>query len=276
MAMAPTPRSILAGNLRRKREEHGLTQDDLAAAAREWGLDGWTRVTVSEVEQGHRRLVEEELVVLAFVLQAPIRDLLSTDASVVRVGSKELPSGVLYMHEGYLGGVPALGTRGAAVEAVLLERASRLLGESQERIAQAAGECWGHGIAEERELRLARGSGAGDIRVRRGHVTRLLVEELDQKVFAIERMAQAADEAAARLVDDVSAKRYGRGVIEEHERRTAAAKHAGRAPQRAQITRQILSELEEDVVPEWRAAVRKDALARLAQRRKQQIRRPAR
>ena len=71
-------------------------------------------------------------------------------------------------------------------------------GLPREDLEHAASRLWGHGIMEEREQRLA--GGTGDVRVRRGVITRQLLSELE-----VERLGWRAIEraVAGRVPDDV-------------------------------------------------------------------------
>lgn len=61
-AIIPTPKKILAENLRRLRTEAGLSQEELADRA------GLHRTYVSSVEGGHRNLTLENIFALAKAL----------------------------------------------------------------------------------------------------------------------------------------------------------------------------------------------------------------
>ncbi len=65
----------IAENVRRLREQAGWTQERLAQAMRKAGFS-WTRVTVTEAEGGARRIVLEELLVLAGLFAEPMAALL--------------------------------------------------------------------------------------------------------------------------------------------------------------------------------------------------------
>jgi len=177
MAAAPTPQSILAANIRSRRAAEGLTQDDLAAAVRRWGLDTWVGATVAQIETGRRRMSVDELVVLAFVFQTPMEQLLDTDAPTVRIGARNQPRYILQMRSGYAKAAELLAL-GSEREDAALTQASEALGVSKQRVRSKAFELWRRGLVEERELRLAAVRGSGDDRVRRGNITRAMHEEL--------------------------------------------------------------------------------------------------
>jgi len=63
----PTIGEVIGRNLREWRTASSIRLDDVASAARRWGL-AWTRPGVAELEAGRRRLTAEELVLLPVVL----------------------------------------------------------------------------------------------------------------------------------------------------------------------------------------------------------------
>jgi hypothetical protein len=76
-----TLRAVLGAGVRRARERDGaVTQEDLAAAARRWGLP-WARTRVALLERGEKAIPAEELALLPLVL---------TDACKRPVGMAEL------------------------------------------------------------------------------------------------------------------------------------------------------------------------------------------
>ena len=193
-----TPSEIFAGNLRKRREELRWSQEDLAAGCRTWGLDGFARAAIAQIEGGRRRVSLDEAVVLAYLLQTPISpsasvpdrafpspekwfSLLTTDPSTtLRIGSSPAPAWILRVPASNIvdpGAVLKDRREAAAVEKMALD-----LGVSREDVAQAAVRLWGHGIFDERERRLA--DGTGDIRVRRGLITRQLMAELSRAASA--------------------------------------------------------------------------------------------
>jgi len=206
-----TPSEIFAGNLRKRREELRWSQEDLAAGCRTWGLDGFTRAAIAQIEGGRRRVSLDEAVVLAYLLQTPISpsasvpdlafpspeqwfSLLTTDPSTtLQIGSAKAAAWILRVPASNIAdpGVALTARR----EEAMMEKIALLLGVSRDDVAATAVRMWGHGIIDERERRLA--NGTGDIRVRRGLITRQLVHELHFKGFAVERGEQAARELAS-------------------------------------------------------------------------------
>lgn len=68
---AKSPSAVVGARLREMRTQAGLRQDDVAAAARHFGLR-WTRATVAAVETGGRELTVSELLLLPRVLSLAI------------------------------------------------------------------------------------------------------------------------------------------------------------------------------------------------------------
>ena len=64
-------------------------------------------------------------------------------------------------------------------EAGLAEEAAARFGTTPADVKKTAARIWSRTFREERERRLAKGAGEGDLRVRRGHVTRELMTELE-------------------------------------------------------------------------------------------------
>jgi len=80
---------VIASNVRKAREEVGLTQKDLGGEIGRWLRKPWPRQTASLLESGRRAFTAEELLAVALVLEKPI-------AYFFRAGSLvevEMPSG---------------------------------------------------------------------------------------------------------------------------------------------------------------------------------------
>jgi transcriptional regulator with XRE-family HTH domain len=87
----------------------------------------------------------------------------------------------------------------AAEEAELLAGVASRLRERPVDVAAVAGRLWnGRGIRAERERRLAAADGTGDPRVRRGHITRALIAELEQAFAEIERARRSTKRRSRR------------------------------------------------------------------------------
>ena len=207
-----TPSEIFAGNLRKRREELRWSQEDLAAGCRTWGLDGVTRAAIAQIEGGRRRVSLDEAVVLAYLLQTPISpsasvpdlafpspeqwfSLLTTDPSTtLQIGSAKGPAWILRVPASNIVDPDAVLT--SRREAAAVEKMALDLGVSPEAITRAAVRLWGHGIFDERERRLA--DGTGDIRVRRGLITRQLIAELSRAASVQDTKRKASGAARTR------------------------------------------------------------------------------
>ena len=213
----------LGHRLRQVREEIGWTGEQVSFHARNFGL-GWDRSTVTRIELGQRQLTAAELLVLPLMFSRPLADLLPTEPAALTeaasVGPEELRRVlnrapalrewyVPRLHEVLNTALERMGpvlTRAAArfpdvnlitVAAAASEgwtdettsKAARRLGVDREDVAVAAQQRWSHGLAAERDKRLATG-GAGDTargrQAKRGHITRALLEELRPVVEEIQ------------------------------------------------------------------------------------------
>jgi transcriptional regulator with XRE-family HTH domain len=67
---------VVAANIRAYRVVRHLSQEDLASWMRKLEHATWTSSTVSEVERGNRNVTIDELLALAFMLNAELVDLL--------------------------------------------------------------------------------------------------------------------------------------------------------------------------------------------------------
>ncbi len=74
--MARRYRNILGPNVRKLRQQAGLTQDDLAARLQLAGLDNIDRVAVAKIESQIRSLYDFEAIVLAQVLKVTYETLM--------------------------------------------------------------------------------------------------------------------------------------------------------------------------------------------------------
>jgi hypothetical protein len=63
-----------------------MSQDDLAARARHWGLSSWTQSTVAAVEAGRQELSLGEYHALVPMLELPLADLFPADDTPIRLG----------------------------------------------------------------------------------------------------------------------------------------------------------------------------------------------
>lgn len=178
--------AALVDSLRVRRGQRGESQEDVAAAAREVGLD-WTRATVANIEAGKRHLSPGEFVALPLVYGERLVDLLPQEPTTLGGTLVAKPEDV-----------EALLCKGRGVRLRLAERArvptgvhaqgeaerhaAKRLGLEPARVARVAVRLWGHGLTQERDRRLADEYDEADTptqrRSQRGHVTRGLLEEL--------------------------------------------------------------------------------------------------
>ena len=70
----PRPLNVIGPNLRRVREQHGLTQDQMAAKCQVLGFD-LTRGTLAKIESRVRAVSDHEIPYLARVLKCSIDSL---------------------------------------------------------------------------------------------------------------------------------------------------------------------------------------------------------
>jgi transcriptional regulator with XRE-family HTH domain len=193
-----TVEQAIGAEVRRLREADGARQEQLAAAARRFGLR-WSQATIAAVELGRRKLSLGEVALLPLVLAEAlgrpdagarlldVAELIPDENQVVDVApGLRLPLGTVRM---LFGGrsqsgaqpvpraaPPELEDAGAAER-----KAARTLGVSPHTVAVAAQTLWGHSLAEERDHRLgapAQFLARRSLQARRGRVTRRLMQEL--------------------------------------------------------------------------------------------------
>jgi transcriptional regulator with XRE-family HTH domain len=194
--MAPIPyQAVFANNLSRFREQRGLTQEELARLAAMTGLP-WLPVTVHAIERGRRKLSLGEAILLQHLLGVPLSDLAATTEGSIDVEGvvidddvwralappepakgvrRLLDSGAMTLKIG-------IDARDRAAEKEAQDEAERKaakrLGIRGVDLVEMAHGLWGHGLTAERDRRLS--SAGGEVRARRGHVTRELLDEMRQ------------------------------------------------------------------------------------------------
>jgi transcriptional regulator with XRE-family HTH domain len=196
-----TLEQAIGERLRQLREACGIRQEEVAVAARKYGLK-WTRATIAAIELGQRRLPLGELALIPVVLAEAdvtggrilaLADLVPDDDRLVRVArGLELPAKAA---RALLGGQEvALPTPPIAEACGDAEtKAASTLRVSPEAIVQAAHRRWGRSLTAERDRRVeaytapmltldpaeaARPGWPRRLQAIRGHVTRELLEEL--------------------------------------------------------------------------------------------------
>ena len=187
------PLCVLIGkHLRRRREDLGMSQAELAAAVNGRGAAGWTAATVSGVETGRRNIRLSELADVIDILQSSFHDALSgrpfptgtspdmspdtryrvrtLTASTWRGDSEEMhvdmrPAQRRRLEENVWGSLTD-GRHPTAAERATLEAASQ--------------ELFGRDLLEEREARVSSNiSGLPRLsRARAGHATRGMIADL--------------------------------------------------------------------------------------------------
>lgn len=83
---------VVGRNVRRLRQAQNATLDDVAHVARAMGLN-WTYTRVGSIEAGTRQPKLQSLLILAAALDAPLGELLATDAAYIDLGDVIITSG---------------------------------------------------------------------------------------------------------------------------------------------------------------------------------------
>jgi len=195
MEQARNFESLLGETLRERRQELGLTQDDVARRCRfRFGLL-FTRAVVDSIERGVRELTLPELAVMLAVLDLQLEDLrgsgvvaltphvaVTADTIVDQILSAgptwrfalPSPTGRLIWRDALSGYLSEPG--------VAEQKAARKLGVTPEELDSAARHLWGQSLTDERDARVddrAPDAAGSTLQALRGHVTRELLEELE-------------------------------------------------------------------------------------------------
>lgn len=210
---------LIGGNVRRARGS--LTQDELAGRVRRWGL-AWSRSVVGAVETGARRLEPGELPLLCLALGVEMADLLAGEGSVALTQHARMDAGALRraftggahtikvrevdttatsrnavaatfreatdeinLHIALLGPETDLKVLDATVEAAAGEaerKAAKKLGASTVTVSAASFALWGRSLTDERDGRMTASLDARSRQAKRGHVTRVLLGELQARI----------------------------------------------------------------------------------------------
>ncbi len=190
-----TPLSRAIGErLREVRELRKLTQDEVARAARAYGLRGWRRSTVTAVEAGLREIsLQGELFLLLCALEIPLSDLLPIGSDRIELTSgfsirseqlTQMLTKKIYRLRAKPAHItvktyPAVMQVKADAAGETEKKAAKVLGVKPVDVAKAARRLWGVSLPEERDRRLeSRDASPRTIQALRGHVTRELLEEL--------------------------------------------------------------------------------------------------
>ncbi|RPF40739.1 hypothetical protein EDD96_4515 [Streptomyces sp. Ag109_G2-6] len=221
--MEPTAlplRDVLAAGLKQVRQQRGLRQEEAAARIRQQGLTSWIRGTVAQAEVGARRFSIEELLLLALALDASPADFItSPDDQLVELapGAHLTAAALRALLSGDRTTLRRLSPKTAATPSVEPNLVSELLDE-------------------------ARRSGLDDP---------VLIERAVAAVSDAERHVARKVGTTPEWVNLVALSRWERTWSEERDRRLAgrAAEATPRQLQamRGHITRELLTELEDDL-----------------------------
>ena len=191
-------RQVVAENIRRIRTERGWSQERLAVSASLAGAS-WSRVTVTEIEAGRRPVSLEEFFLLPAMFggDMDIKEFVRSEGEFWVGDFRAEPGDIEYflrggedIHGGESPWTTSVGDEdlGSTVDATEIARreternAARSLGVPSFDVALAALNLWSHGLLEERERRFEATPGEGSAAKRKGHITRELLRELDQKL----------------------------------------------------------------------------------------------
>jgi transcriptional regulator with XRE-family HTH domain len=218
MTEARTFAEVIGARIRARRDELELSQDELARRTSRMGLS-FTRSVIDSIERGMRELQLHELVVLLAMLeidlgtlldgaglirlddnaavegdslvghllrQDPIvvqRDAIARPATVAAVAEVPTPTIV----SGQEGRVTFTGSElTITVTGIAEEKAARKLGVSSDTVIDDARRLWGRSLTDERDARVKeRAPGETSprtVQALRGHVTRVLLEDLRKEI----------------------------------------------------------------------------------------------
>jgi hypothetical protein len=163
-----------------------MRQEDVAAQVAAHGWQGWDRDRVAAIELGRRTLRFDELLIFATVVNRTVVQLIPSEPDAwLEVAGQRVSAGLVrtILCEG-----PArldLSARSLPAPPTESERkASRRLGVGVPRLVIAAERLWGRRLDAERDRRAAEAQPAAAdpaaLQRVRGHITRRLVEELEQ------------------------------------------------------------------------------------------------
>jgi transcriptional regulator with XRE-family HTH domain len=220
-----THRDVLAKNLSRVRKQQGLTQDEVAARARDLGLQ-WSQQSVSDLEAGRLVLSVGEWWLAPAIYRVPAAELVRCDGEVDVEGAvlSDLPRDLPKLAEGrqlvhkdldlrwnveaptsaeqrvlerYGVDISALGEIHAEARSDATRKAARALSSRLRRqvepfeIAVASYALWDRGLSAQRDALLEDENAAPRTRqALRGHVTRRLTDELKERIERTRRRAR--------------------------------------------------------------------------------------
>jgi transcriptional regulator with XRE-family HTH domain len=173
-------------SLRTLRAERGLTQEQTVEILRQVGLN-WTRANVASLESGRRQdLTVTELVLLSTAFDVPPGRWLEANGAVYMVGlgtASALNVGLASLLAGQKPSEPIQVQLSFEPEPIFLEaelHAAERLGVEPAKLRRTTERLWKRRLVEEREKRLGsdRIVGSNIPPAKRGHVTRVLLREL--------------------------------------------------------------------------------------------------
>lgn len=176
----PHMSEVFGANMRRVREEHGLTLDAIATEARRHGLK-WSTGRVHRVETGETRSVgAETLVLMPLILSTATRSKVTLDDLLSHGGPVTMPPGVTVRADSILHVLSGEDPRDVQIEtkpdalSLADERAASKLGWDVDTFNARSRALWGRTLAEEAKARAPEGATAQKI----GHQTRSLLWEI--------------------------------------------------------------------------------------------------
>lgn len=274
---------LIVENMRRIRRERGLLQEDVATAAR-WVGVMWSSVTVTQIESQNRLLSLDEFLLLPLILKCKIKDLLATDdqdqliklgfgtvldaetvAELVSTKGPQLRDDQVPMLPGleekldsrikeaisFTGLEPTLlsylavreGARGEAER-----KAAQTLKRPAVEITALALRLWSRSLTEERDARAEEQKSEGkEVRAVRGHITRTLLEDIDNGFVArLEVIGEKLPDPYFKLKPTSGDERALRNIsIEDYEKDEEVRKKATK-PYERWMRFKILEALEKE------------------------------
>lgn len=187
MAEATSLAALVGEQVRTRREELSLTQDELARRI------GWARAAVAKIERGARdALTLDEVLMLSLTLEVTPAALVGEGKRYVRVGPISLRAQDVAAG---LRGEASWVNVGASRSFHRTVKSTEQGGEADQKAATRLGldltelgvlthHLWGRSLTDERDRRLVEQERPDDsartVQARRGHVTRALLDEMRQ------------------------------------------------------------------------------------------------
>jgi transcriptional regulator with XRE-family HTH domain len=207
---------VFGRNLERLRREKGWSQDDLVSRGWQVGLS-WSRSTIAALEGGRRSVELGEVVLVALILDSSVAELLAGDdlatvgggtrmaleqvrqvlTSAPRSAQKVFPD--IFRRVSRVHGQDKFSRVMLSANGEAEQKAARSLGITPKMLARAAYDLWTRSLTDERNLRvdelIADGtSSARQVQALRGHVTRRLLDEIDNLISSNPDLYKADEE----------------------------------------------------------------------------------